>query len=117
MYLVMNGGCDCYDVDQMALTIQDLKQELSKQTKQLEQSKKARNLEESVKNDDGDDIEDDLSWGPHKLAVVVPFRERFEEMMEFVPYMHKYFNLQKIRHHIYIVNQIDGYRWEIVRFP
>ena len=107
----MNRGCDCYDVDRMALTIKDLSQQLSQQSKQLAQSKKGKDSEDSVKkSEEANEIEDDLSWGPHKLAVIVPFRERFEELMEFVPYMRKYFNLQKVRHHIYIVNQIDNYR-------
>lgn len=54
---------------------------------------------------------DDKSWGRHKLAVLVPFRDRFEELLEFAPHIHKYLNNQKIRHHIYVINQIDDYRF------
>lgn len=53
---------------------------------------------------------DDPSWGPHKLALVVPFRERFEELLVFVPFMHKFLNKKKIRHKILIINQVDHYR-------
>lgn len=53
---------------------------------------------------------DDPTWGPHKLAVVVPFRERFEELLVFVPFMHKFLNKKKIRHKILIINQVDHYR-------
>ncbi|KAM4554573.1 beta-1,4-galactosyltransferase 7 isoform 1-T1 [Odontesthes bonariensis] len=54
---------------------------------------------------------DDPSWGPHKLALVVPFRERFEELLVFVPYMHTFLNKKKIRHKILIINQVDHYRF------
>ncbi|KAM9357295.1 beta-1,4-galactosyltransferase 7 [Symphorus nematophorus] len=54
---------------------------------------------------------DDPSWGPHKLALVVPFRERFEELLVFVPFMHTFLNKKKIRHKILIVNQVDHYRF------
>lgn len=53
---------------------------------------------------------DDPTWGPHKLALVVPFRERFEELLVFVPFMHKFLNKKKIRHKILIINQVDHYR-------
>ncbi len=54
---------------------------------------------------------DDPSWGEHKLCLLVPFKDRFEELMEFVPHMHKYLNNQKIRHKILIIDQIDRLRW------
>ncbi|XP_043225066.1 beta-1,4-galactosyltransferase 7-like isoform X1 [Amphibalanus amphitrite] len=54
---------------------------------------------------------DTSSWDNHTLAVVVPFRDRFEEMLIFVPYMHRFLNFQKVKHRIYIVNQIDAYRF------
>lgn len=52
----------------------------------------------------------DASWGPHKLALIVPFRERFEELLEFVPFMHTFLNKKKIRHKILVINQVDHYR-------
>ncbi|XP_037068271.1 beta-1,4-galactosyltransferase 7-like isoform X2 [Pollicipes pollicipes] len=54
---------------------------------------------------------DTTNWGNHTLGVVVPFRDRFEEMLIFVPYMHRFLNHQKVKHRIYIVNQIDAYRF------
>ncbi|KAF7228704.1 beta-1,4-galactosyltransferase 7 [Nothobranchius furzeri] len=54
---------------------------------------------------------DDTSWGPHKLALVVPFRERFEELLVFVPFMHTFLNKKKIRHKIIVINQVDHYRF------
>ncbi|XP_041120930.1 beta-1,4-galactosyltransferase 7-like [Polyodon spathula] len=54
---------------------------------------------------------DDPSWGPHKLALLIPFRERFDELMVFVPYMHSFLNKLKIRHNIFVINQVDHYRF------
>ncbi|KAK2162472.1 hypothetical protein LSH36_98g06023 [Paralvinella palmiformis] len=56
------------------------------------------------------DVNDHPEWGKHKMAIVVPFRNRFEELLEFVPHMHKFLTKQKIRHKIFVVNQADGLR-------
>ncbi|XP_070089911.1 beta-1,4-galactosyltransferase 7 isoform X1 [Equus przewalskii] len=55
--------------------------------------------------------EEDASWGPHRLAVLVPFRERFEELLVFVPHMHRFLSRKKIQHHIYVLNQVDHFRF------
>ncbi|EFA09998.1 Beta-1,4-galactosyltransferase 7-like Protein [Tribolium castaneum] len=47
----------------------------------------------------------------HKLAVLVPYRNRFEELTEFVPYIHSFLNEQKINHDVFILNQVDNYRF------
>ncbi|XP_035194934.1 beta-1,4-galactosyltransferase 7 isoform X1 [Oxyura jamaicensis] len=54
---------------------------------------------------------DDPSWGPHRLALLVPFRERFEELLAFVPYMHRFLSKKRIRHHILVLNQVDHFRF------
>lgn len=46
-----------------------------------------------------------------KLAIIVPFRDRFEELLEFVPHMYKFLNKQKIPFHIFIVQQKDNNRF------
>ena len=46
----------------------------------------------------------------HNLAVVVPFRNRYEEMMEFVPHIHNFLLRQNVNHHIWIINQVDTHR-------
>ena len=55
-------------------------------------------------------VEPEESWGPHKLAIIIPFRDRFDELVEFVPYMHKFLNQQKVRHRFIVVNQVDHLR-------
>lgn len=47
----------------------------------------------------------------HKLAVVVPFRNRYEEMLEFVPHMHRFLTKQNVSHDIWIINQADTHRY------
>lgn len=47
----------------------------------------------------------------HRLAILVPFRDRFEELLEFVPYISKFLLKQNLAHHIFILNQIDTYRF------
>lgn len=46
-----------------------------------------------------------------KLAIIVPFRDRFDELLRFVPHMTKFLVEQKVPHHIFIVNQVDRYRF------
>jgi len=50
-------------------------------------------------------------WGKHQLAVLVPFRGRYEELLEFAPHIHKFLNRQRIRHQIWVINQHDEYRF------
>ncbi|CRK90021.1 CLUMA_CG003746, isoform A [Clunio marinus] len=49
--------------------------------------------------------------GKKKLAIIVPFRDRFDELLKFVPHMTKFLNNQQIPHHIFIINQIDRFRF------
>ena len=48
----------------------------------------------------------------HQLAVIVPFRNRYEEMMEFVPHVHSFLERQSVKHKIWIINQADTHRCE-----
>ncbi|XP_073969983.1 beta-1,4-galactosyltransferase 7 [Rhodnius prolixus] len=47
----------------------------------------------------------------HLLGVVVPFRDRFEELLEFAPHIHNFLLKQNINHKIFIINQVDQYRF------
>ncbi|XP_077992123.1 beta-1,4-galactosyltransferase 7-like [Glandiceps talaboti] len=73
--------------------------------------------EEEVHEDDegGDDDAEDRDnldgKDPHKLAIIVPFRDRLEELLEFAPYLHNFLEEQKVRHHIYVINQVDTHRF------
>lgn len=48
----------------------------------------------------------------HRLAILVPFRERFDELMTFVPHISRFIKSQGIkRFQIYILNQSRRYRF------
>ena len=47
----------------------------------------------------------------HRLAIVVPFRDRFDELVIFVPHMSKFLQNKSINFKIYIINQIDSFRF------
>ncbi|XP_060646877.1 beta-1,4-galactosyltransferase 7 [Drosophila nasuta] len=47
----------------------------------------------------------------HKMAVLVPFRDRFEELLQFVPHLTQFLRRQGIDHHIFVLNQVDRYRF------
>lgn len=46
-----------------------------------------------------------------RLAILVPFRDRFDELLQFAPHMHSFLAQQNIPHHIFVLNQIDRYRF------
>lgn len=46
-----------------------------------------------------------------RLAIIVPFRDRFDELLDFAPHMSKFLSNQKIPHHIFVVNQVDRFRF------
>lgn len=41
-----------------------------------------------------------------KLAILVPFRERLEELLTFAPHMKEFLDKQNVDHHIFILNQV-----------
>ena len=45
------------------------------------------------------------------MSLVVPFRDRFEELLVFAPAIHKFLQKQKIRHKISVINQVDSLRY------
>ena len=121
IYLAVDASCDCSIIDEMSRKIRSLKAQISDMDQKITDMKFAKKHEQDERKDvlndesnnkqtNGEEEEDNLSWGPHKLAVIVPYRERFEELMEFLPYMHKFLNMQEIRHQFIVINQIDNHR-------
>lgn len=47
----------------------------------------------------------------HKLCVVVPFRNRFNQLIELVPHLSRFLRKQQIRHQILVMNQVDTFRF------
>lgn len=42
----------------------------------------------------------------NKLGIIIPFRDRFDELMEFVPHIHLFLKNQDIIHEIFVINQV-----------
>ncbi|XP_054167229.1 beta-1,4-galactosyltransferase 7-like [Oppia nitens] len=61
------------------------------------------------------EVIDDQNWrnrqSGHRLAVVVPFRDRFDELLVFVPHLTQFLKEQQIDHKIFVINQKDIYRF------
>ncbi|XP_035735105.1 beta-1,4-galactosyltransferase 7-like [Vespa mandarinia] len=47
----------------------------------------------------------------YKLAILVPFRDRFDELLTFAIHMQEFLDKQNINYHIFILNQFDRYRF------
>ncbi|XP_067628510.1 beta-1,4-galactosyltransferase 7 [Eurosta solidaginis] len=60
---------------------------------------------------DRSDLQPSVPQSEHKLAVLVPFRDHFEELLQFVPHMTKFLKRQGVEHKIFILNQVDRYRF------
>lgn len=52
-----------------------------------------------------------LPRSDHRLAVIVPFRERFDELLRFVPHMSRFLQKQDIHFKIHVINQVDDLRF------
>ncbi|KAJ8026134.1 Beta-1,4-galactosyltransferase 7 [Holothuria leucospilota] len=108
--LATYNECDYTGMEQLTSHIRHLKDQIREQEMLL-----ARVRQTGSESDHGllpeKDPGDNENWGPHKLAILIPFRDRFEELMEFVPYMHKFLVRQKVRHRFYVINQMDHHRF------
>ncbi len=51
------------------------------------------------------------SFSTHRLAVIVPYRNRSNELELFIPHMNSFLNSQSIEHIFIIVNQVDRHRF------
>ena len=60
---------------------------------------------------DESNTRDKADSSQHKLCIIVPFRDRFEELLEFAPYMKNFLQLQGVENEIYVINQADKYRF------
>ena len=50
-------------------------------------------------------------WQSERLAVLIPHKDRFRELVEIVPYLSDFLMLQKIPFTIWVLNQIDTHRF------
>ena len=51
-------------------------------------------------------IHQDQNEQCHSMCILIPFRDRFEELTEFVPQMTDFLKRQNVKHKIVVVNQV-----------
>jgi len=95
--------------DSWSLNEHEIQTNLDKEYNRLRRNHAAKKPAGNVNSEDDED--DGVDYGAHKLAIIVPYRNRFEELKDFVPHMKKYLKEKKIRNHIYIINQADNHRF------
>jgi hypothetical protein len=42
----------------------------------------------------------------NKLGIIIPFKERFDELLEFVPHINSFLKKQDVLHEIFVINQV-----------
>ncbi|XP_026681500.1 beta-1,4-galactosyltransferase 7-like [Diaphorina citri] len=47
----------------------------------------------------------------HELCLIIPFRDRFDELLIFLMHMKVFLERQNIVYNVYVVNQVDSYRF------
>ena len=47
----------------------------------------------------------------HKLCIIVPFRDRFEELLEFAPNIKTFLQKQAVHNGVWVINQGDKFRF------
>lgn len=47
----------------------------------------------------------------HVLCLIIPFRDRFDELLIFLTHMKLFLKEQKVEYEIYVVNQVDSFRF------
>ncbi|CAL7939249.1 unnamed protein product [Xylocopa violacea] len=82
------------------MSIDECKCEVTTQTSQYNNHRQEGNLVRARKKSSG-----------HHLAILVPFRDRFEELLIFAQHMKMFLDKQNINYHIFILNQVDRFRF------
>jgi len=42
----------------------------------------------------------------NRLGIIIPYKDRFEELLEFVPHINLFLNNQDVLHEIFVINQV-----------
>ena len=61
---------------------------------------------ESQKFNHPKNIQMNQNTGGHRMCILIPFRDRFEELTEFVPKITAFLKRQNVQHKIVVVNQV-----------
>lgn len=69
------------------------------------------NCQRTNQDKEPNDVDDTDKDKLHTLALIIPLRDRFEELLEFASYMDRYLNEQHVQHKVFVINQVDVYRF------
>ncbi|CAH8537267.1 unnamed protein product [Dicrocoelium dendriticum] len=47
----------------------------------------------------------------HRSAIIIPYRDRFNELQQFIPHLKRFLDAQHVAHTFYVVNQVDNFRF------
>lgn len=51
-------------------------------------------------------VQSSITQKSHRLAIIVPFRDRFEELLQFAPHIQRFLSKQNLDFHIFVFNQV-----------
>lgn len=52
-----------------------------------------------------------VSEDQHVLCLIIPFRDRFDELLLFLAHMKEFLHKQNVQHQVFVVNQVDSFRF------
>ena len=72
----------------------------------------SESISDTPHHDHPKNIKSARSKGHHSLCILVPFRDRFEELTDFVPKISRFLDNQNIDHKIIVINQVSCMMFE-----
>ena len=72
----------------------------------------SESISDTQHHDHPKNIKSARSKGHHSLCILVPFRDRFEELTDFVPKISRFLDNQNIDHKIIVINQVSCMMFE-----
>ena len=104
----LSDDCTCAAIDALVQRVRSLQEDIRTKDEALANFRSSSLSKRDNENDSQEVGEE--GWNPNVLCIFVPHRDRFEELMEFVPYMNRFLSQQMVRHRIIVINQIDTHR-------
>ncbi|XP_071793692.1 beta-1,4-galactosyltransferase 7-like [Asterias amurensis] len=103
----LSDDCTCATIDTLVRKVRQLQEEIRTKDDILSSQKSSSSRRDKMEARE----KEEQGWDPHILCILIPFRNRFEELMEFIPFMDKFLSHQSVKHKFYVINQIDTHRF------
>ena len=102
----LSDDCTCATIDTLVRKVRQLQEEIRTKDDILSSQKSSSSRRDKMEARE----KEEQGWDPHVLCILIPFRNRFEELMEFIPFMDKFLSHQMVKHKFYVIKQIDTHR-------